>query len=99
MFNSNYTWIFLGDKLVGEVSRLVVAEACIQALDIDFTEGQKYEINSVQVIYVIDFKLQLYFPLLNQLKPHSFSQIPVKSLCFIWLKFTILYVVCHINLI
>ncbi|KAG9443633.1 hypothetical protein H6P81_014973 [Aristolochia fimbriata] len=36
-----------GDKLVGEVSRLVVAEACIQALDIDFTEGQTYEINSV----------------------------------------------------
>ncbi|XP_076910490.1 uncharacterized protein At5g02240-like [Bidens hawaiensis] len=36
-----------GDKLVGEVSRLVVAEACIQALDIDFTEGQIYEINSV----------------------------------------------------
>lgn len=41
---------FLGDKLVGEVSRLVVAEACIQALDIDFTEGQIYEINSVKVI-------------------------------------------------
>ncbi|KAL2535902.1 NAD(P)-binding Rossmann-fold superfamily protein [Forsythia ovata] len=37
-----------GDKLVGEVSRLVVAEACIQALDIDCTEGQIYEINSVQ---------------------------------------------------
>lgn len=40
---------FVGDKLVGEVSRLVVAEACIQALDIDFTEGQIYEINSVLV--------------------------------------------------
>ncbi|KAK6925562.1 NAD(P)-binding domain [Dillenia turbinata] len=37
-----------GDKLVGEVSRLVVAEACIQALDIEFTEGQIYEINSVE---------------------------------------------------
>ncbi|KAK3151644.1 hypothetical protein QOZ80_3AG0248550 [Eleusine coracana subsp. coracana] len=37
-----------GDKLVGEVSRLVVAEACIQALDIEFTEGQIYEINSVK---------------------------------------------------
>ncbi|GFQ03102.1 uncharacterized protein at2g37660 chloroplastic [Phtheirospermum japonicum] len=37
-----------GDTLVGEVSRLVVAEACIQALDIDFTQGQIYEINSVQ---------------------------------------------------
>ncbi|XP_051141771.1 protein TIC 62, chloroplastic isoform X2 [Andrographis paniculata] len=37
-----------GDKLVGEVSRLVVAEACIQAMDIDFTENQIYEINSVK---------------------------------------------------
>ncbi|KAL3518866.1 hypothetical protein ACH5RR_021455 [Cinchona calisaya] len=37
-----------GDKLVGEVSRLVVAEACIQALDIDLTEGQIYEINSIK---------------------------------------------------
>lgn len=41
--------IVLGDKLVGEVSRLVVAEACIQALDIESTEGQIYEINSVKV--------------------------------------------------
>lgn len=41
-----------GDNLVGEVSRLVVAEACIQALDIDFTEGQIYEINSVKVIFL-----------------------------------------------
>ncbi|XP_058107144.1 uncharacterized protein At5g02240 [Magnolia sinica] len=37
-----------GDKLVGEVSRLVVAEACLQALDIEFTRGQIYEINSVK---------------------------------------------------
>ncbi|XP_072996223.1 uncharacterized protein At5g02240 [Typha latifolia] len=37
-----------GDKLVGEVSRLVVAEACIQALDIEETQGQIYEINSVK---------------------------------------------------
>ncbi|KAH1090663.1 hypothetical protein J1N35_017920 [Gossypium stocksii] len=36
-----------GDNLVGEVSRLVVAEACIQAMDIAFTEGKIYEINSV----------------------------------------------------
>jgi len=35
---------------VGEVSRLVVAEACIQALDIDFTQGQIYEINSIKVL-------------------------------------------------
>lgn len=41
-------WV-TGDKLVGEVSRLVVAEACIQALDIDFAEGKIYEINSVEV--------------------------------------------------
>lgn len=34
---------------MGEVSRLVVAEACIQALDIESTEGQIYEINSVKV--------------------------------------------------
>ncbi|KAI4353651.1 hypothetical protein L6164_002583 [Bauhinia variegata] len=37
-----------GDKLVGEASRIVVAEACIQALDIEFTEGNAYEINSVE---------------------------------------------------
>ncbi|KAI5078923.1 hypothetical protein GOP47_0006594 [Adiantum capillus-veneris] len=37
-----------GDKLVGEASRIVVAEACIQALDIDCTCGQIYEINSVE---------------------------------------------------
>ncbi|EXB68484.1 hypothetical protein L484_001841 [Morus notabilis] len=37
-----------GDKLVGEVSRLVVAEACIQALDIEFTRGKIYEINSIE---------------------------------------------------
>jgi chemotaxis receptor (MCP) glutamine deamidase CheD len=39
----------LGDKLVGEASRLVVAEACIQALDIESTQGQAYEISSVKV--------------------------------------------------
>lgn len=37
-----------GDKLVGEASRIVVAEACIQALDIDCTCGKIYEINSVE---------------------------------------------------
>ncbi|XP_010045042.2 uncharacterized protein At2g34460, chloroplastic isoform X2 [Eucalyptus grandis] len=37
-----------GDKLVGEVSRLVVAEACIQLLDIEFAKGETYEINSVE---------------------------------------------------
>lgn len=45
-------WVFVGDKLVGEVSRIVVAEACIQALDIEFTQGQIYEINSVEVISI-----------------------------------------------
>lgn len=44
---------FPGDKLVGEASRLVVAEACIQAMDIEFTENQIYEINSVKVNYLI----------------------------------------------
>lgn len=48
--------ITLGDKLVGEVSRLVVAEACIQALDIEFTEGQIYEINSVKVFFLFFLK-------------------------------------------
>lgn len=28
----------------------MVAEACIQALDIEFTQGKAYEINSVKVI-------------------------------------------------
>ncbi|XP_074321239.1 uncharacterized protein At5g02240 isoform X1 [Silene latifolia] len=37
-----------GDKLVGEVSRLVVAEACIQSLDIESTEGEIFEINSIK---------------------------------------------------
>ncbi|CAI9091773.1 OLC1v1026884C1 [Oldenlandia corymbosa var. corymbosa] len=36
-----------GDKLVGEVSRLVVAEACIQAMDLDITINQIFEINSI----------------------------------------------------
>ncbi|XP_024402564.1 uncharacterized protein At5g02240 [Physcomitrium patens] len=37
-----------GDNLVGEASRVVVAEACIQALDIPCTIGQTYEISSVE---------------------------------------------------
>ncbi|KMZ68024.1 NAD dependent epimerase/dehydratase family protein, expressed [Zostera marina] len=37
-----------GDKLQGETSRHVVAEACIQALDIECTRGQIYEINSIE---------------------------------------------------
>ena len=45
-----------GDKLVGEASRIVVAEACIQALDIECTCGNAYEINSVEVKM---FKLHL----------------------------------------
>jgi hypothetical protein len=45
-----YLFFILGDNLVGEVSRLVVAEACIQAMDIELTEGQIYEINSVKVL-------------------------------------------------
>lgn len=37
-----------GDKLVGEASRIVVAEACVQALDLEVTENQIYEVNSVE---------------------------------------------------
>lgn len=37
-----------GDKLVGEASRIIVAEACIQALDLDCTCGQTFEVNSVE---------------------------------------------------
>lgn len=48
--NERLVHYMAGDKLVGEVSRLVVAEACIQALDREFTEGQIYELNSVKVI-------------------------------------------------
>uniref|UniRef100_A0A0C9S9D8 TSA: Wollemia nobilis Ref_Wollemi_Transcript_1135_1515 transcribed RNA sequence n=1 Tax=Wollemia nobilis TaxID=56998 RepID=A0A0C9S9D8_9CONI len=39
-----------GDELLGEASRLDVAEACIQALDIECTLGQTYEMNSVEGI-------------------------------------------------
>jgi hypothetical protein len=44
---------FPGDTLVGEASRVVVAEACIQALDIPCTVGQTYEVNSIEVEFVI----------------------------------------------
>lgn len=37
-----------GDELVGEASRIDVAEACIQALYLECTIGQTYEINSVE---------------------------------------------------
>eukprot|EP00897_Mesotaenium_endlicherianum_P002119 jgi/Mesen1/1935/ME000146S01023 len=37
-----------GDTLKGETSRLSVAEACIQALGLDVTQGQTYLINSVE---------------------------------------------------
>ncbi|OAE18818.1 hypothetical protein AXG93_313s1150 [Marchantia polymorpha subsp. ruderalis] len=37
-----------GDKLVGEASRIVVAEACVKALDLDCTNGQTYEISSIE---------------------------------------------------
>lgn len=57
---------FSGDKLIGEVSRLVVAEACIQALDINFTEGNIYEINSVVVSLQRKFRLTvLQYPRCN----------------------------------
>lgn len=34
---------------MGEASRIVVAEACIQALDLQVTENQVYEVSSVEV--------------------------------------------------
>ncbi|KAH8948653.1 hypothetical protein BDL97_11G105100 [Sphagnum fallax] len=37
-----------GDTLIGETSRIVVAEACVQALDLPCTIGQTYEINSIE---------------------------------------------------
>ncbi|MED6127036.1 hypothetical protein PIB30_084266 [Stylosanthes scabra] len=37
-----------GDKLIGEASRIIVAEACIQALDLEVTKNQIYEVNSVE---------------------------------------------------
>lgn len=44
-----------GDKLVGEASRIIVAEACIQALDLEVTENQIYEVNSVEVNFQWQF--------------------------------------------
>ena len=45
------TWVCLraGDKLRGEASRLSVAEACLQALQLESTNGHIYEINSAEV--------------------------------------------------
>ncbi|CAM6014161.1 unnamed protein product [Sphagnum balticum] len=37
-----------GDTLMGQTSRIVVAEACVQALDLPCTIGQTYEINSIE---------------------------------------------------
>lgn len=37
-----------GDELVGEASRIDVAEACIQAIHLECTLGHTYEINSVE---------------------------------------------------
>jgi hypothetical protein len=34
---------------MGQTSRIVVAEACVQALDLPCTIGQTYEINSIEV--------------------------------------------------
>lgn len=70
-----------GDKLVGEVSRLVVAEACIQALDIEFTQGKAYEINSVKVITEASDQKHV---LMGVLKNQSFSLI-IKHILFFFL--------------
>ena len=34
---------------MGEASRIIVAEACVQALDLEVTKNQVYEVNSVEV--------------------------------------------------
>lgn len=74
--------MFPGDKLVGEVSRLVVAEACIQALDIEFTNGKIYEINSIEVI----FQLESLWPGLDIL-PYIFcSSLLIPSVSFMCIK-------------
>lgn len=73
---------FIGDKLVGEVSRLVVAEACIQALDMEFTQGKIYEINSVEVVIPIKFEecILNYYMLLFINSLHRLSN-KLVSLC------------------
>ncbi|KAK4779559.1 hypothetical protein SAY87_015665 [Trapa incisa] len=48
-----------GDKLVGEASRIVVAEACIQLLEMEFAEGEAFEINSIEVLLRI-FLFRVY---------------------------------------
>lgn len=35
-----------------------MAEACIQALDIEFTQGKAYEINSVKVSQTVSLKFE-----------------------------------------
>ena len=50
LFVYSFRKCFSGDKLVGEASRIIVAEACIQALDLDCTCGEIFEVNSVEVI-------------------------------------------------
>ena len=42
---TKFTYWSSGDKLGGEANRLLVAEAYIQALEIEFTEGKAYEHN------------------------------------------------------
>jgi hypothetical protein len=46
---NNEFYYVSGDTLMGQTSRIVVAEACVQALDLPCTIGQTYEINSIEV--------------------------------------------------
>lgn len=67
---------------MGEVSRLVVAEACIQALDMEFTQGQIYEINSVEVVIPIKFEeCILNYYMLLFINPHHRHLNKLVSLC------------------
>ncbi|PPS05505.1 hypothetical protein GOBAR_AA15139 [Gossypium barbadense] len=74
-----------GDNLVGEVSRLVVAEACIQAMDIEFTEGKIYEINSVEVSTAI-----CYSSIMNIFGVLKYKKKGEDFLCESGLPFTII---------
>ena len=40
---------------MGEASRIIVAEACVQALDLEVTKNQVYEVNSVEVNFSYNF--------------------------------------------
>ncbi|RYR40198.1 hypothetical protein Ahy_A09g045907 [Arachis hypogaea] len=60
-----------GDKLVGEASRIIVAEACIQALDLEVTKNQVYEVNSVE--FDLDYGNRSHMKILHDFDPLIFT--------------------------